>query len=330
MMILRGSLFIAWMLSTPIAHADLVREGKAIPRLALTFEGLPGVGSFENHPMASIEKIAKTMRTHLVPYPVIFVAGAKIEKHTAAQKALEYWGKKEYSAFSLTWSGRPMTSIPTAEETIEELRKNQNWIAGFRYLGKDRGFRFPEMKVERGTKKRRELVKHLNKKQYKVVPVTLTILDGPFCEAYDRINDKDGARRVELRKLYLQYIQALFDYWLPVQRRYFKDNPTWILNFQLCDLNADFMEEFLVWAESNGHETEGARDSIKHTFYKKDLPRYLTPDARSVFESFGRQRLADYETSPDPQLPSVFDAIWKPRLERVASPPATPVGRTLQ
>lgn len=309
------------------AAADTL-DGKSVPRLALTFEGLPGVGAFERHPYASIEKLANSLRVHLTPYPVIFVSGGKLEKHEAGMKALEFWAKKEYSAFSLTWSGRPMTEIPE-NEMIEEVQKNQNWVAEFRYLGKDRGFRFPEMKVESGTKKRRELVKHLNRKQYKVIPVTLALQDGPFCEAYDQIPEKDAVRKTNLRKLYLEYIQAAFDYWLPIHRRYFRGNPPWILSFKLCDLNAEFMDEFLTWSKSRGHQTEGARDSIKHTFYKKDLPRYITPDSRSVLESFGRQKLKGYETSDDPQLTSAFETIWAPKIKRVVNPPPTPVGRTI-
>ncbi len=311
------------------AQASDIPDGKLMPRLSFTFEGLPGVGEFEKHPLASTEKIVQALRAHMTPYPVMFVAGGKVEKHTAALKALEFWTKKEYSAFSFPWSGRPMTEIPESE-LIEEVRKNQNWIATYRTIGNDRGFRFPEMKVESGTKKRRELVKHLNDRQYKVVPITLGIQDGPFCEAYDRIPDKDALKRTEFRKVYLEYIQANFDHWLPIQRQFFKDNPPWILSFKLCDLNAEFMNEFLEWVHRRGHITEGVRDSIKHLFYRKDLPRYLTPDARSVFESFGRHRQRDYETSQDPQLLETYEANWKGRVERVISPPPTPVGRTIE
>jgi len=144
---------------------------------------------------------------------------------------------------------------------------------GARRDRKVRFFRHPYLHTGSDRATRHEIGQFLNRRGYRVAPVTIDTQDWLFAEVYSWAWSRRNQANCEaIRRAYLSYLGALVDHTQAISAEALGREPPQVLLLHANALNFDSIEQVLDVFVSRGYSFESIEDALKDPAYEEDVP----------------------------------------------------------
>jgi peptidoglycan/xylan/chitin deacetylase (PgdA/CDA1 family) len=232
---------VCLMAGSPNAHA---RTGK----VALTFDDLPGLSLFHDQPYVNYlnKTLLRGLKRRRLP-AIGFVNENKLDEIDRPQQIanLETWLAAGMNLGNHTFSHESPETLG-AKGYIDDIARGEPVT---RSLLARRGkslswFRYPYLETGAPAEVKREIDDWLATHGYRVAPVTIDADDWEFAEPYDdAISRHDEARRLRIRKQYLDYTERTVAWYQSASNALFGRQIAFVMLLHATRLNADCIDD---------------------------------------------------------------------------------------
>lgn len=168
-----------------------------------------------------------------------------------------------------SYSHRDLNRVPLAQFEADVIRGEQ--VTG--KLLKDRGqrlryFRHPFLHSGGDLTKRRAFEDFLQKRGYRIAPVTVDNYDYVFARAYERaLARRDQKRADEIGRQYVAYMNDIFAFHEDQSRKILGREPAQTLLIHANLLNADYLDELAAMMRKRGYRFVSLTDALEDPAY---------------------------------------------------------------
>lgn len=277
----------------------LVTSG-ADRQVAITIDDLPWGGDGGSRRLADVrtmtERLLKPLRDERIPAIGFVNAGKRMEFDDAGMREiLDVWLDYGADLGNHTYSHLDINEVPLDEYTADVVKGEPLLRAALAARGKSlRYYRHPFLRTGRTPETKRELQAFLDRRGYRVAPVTLDNSDYQYAGLYTRPEYRERVRRE-----YIPYMESVIAFFeqrsIEVVGREFPQ----ILLIHANELNADMMPDLLAMLRRRGYRFVSIDQALADEAYS--LPeKYAGRGGFSWIHRWSKTKTMPSKGEPDP------------------------------
>jgi peptidoglycan/xylan/chitin deacetylase (PgdA/CDA1 family) len=312
-----------------LAQPAAAREAPG--KVALTFDDLPALSLFADQPYVNYlnDMLLRGLKRHHLP-AIGFVNESKLNEIDRAQQIanLRKWldagmnlGNHTFSHESPDELGGPgyiadiAKGEPVTRELLAEHHKKLEW------------FRHPYLETGVPEAVKREIDNWLTAHGYRIAPVTIDADDWEFAEPYDdAIARHDEARRLRIKKQYLEYTERTVAWYQKASEGLFGRRIALVMLLHDSRLNADSIDDLAALLKRRNLRGVTLDEAMKDPAYRTHDP-YVGHDGIEWNERWSQELHKDlpWASYEDPPKNIVEEYDRNSHDQRPARPVTPPV-----
>ena len=263
------------ILALVVSFSSPALAGEPIP-MAITIDDIPAAG--DSHPQTSWKESAKvaieTLKKHKAGGVYGFTNGILAENMQERIDIMKMWRDAGFLFGNHTYSHKDLTAV-TPEAFIADIEKNESVLIDYAASIEElKWLRYPFLHEGNTTEKRYAIRSYLNRRGYKIAPVTVDFEDWAWGSPYVRCSKKgDQARIKELEDSFLKHAQARLRYSIDLagyiygSQRVIKH----VLLLHLSHFTSRMLDRLLLLYEKEmGVKWIGFKEAMTEPIYKED------------------------------------------------------------
>ncbi len=245
-------------------------------KIALTFEELPYMKPLGYwRPREVSNTILRTLEIEKVT-AAGFVVQVKVEDDPPTYIILSDWASRGHIIGNQTWGDADLNEI-SAEEFLEHAIDGQKYLkkisrlekVDFRYL------RFPQLHEGNDERKRKDVLKALDRGNYRIAHVSVKTADALFNRPFIE-NETDSAKIAKLKQLYLAHIGKALDYAESQSQKVFGRNIAHVLQLHAGIATATFLPDLIAVLRERGYSLVPMPEALEDPAYQTE-ENYVGP-----------------------------------------------------
>jgi peptidoglycan/xylan/chitin deacetylase (PgdA/CDA1 family) len=269
---MRRAIVFLWTLACLCLTAGAGGARAQTGKVALTFDDLPALSVFDNQPYVNYlnYKLLHGLKRHRLP-ATGFVNEGKLDEIDRPQQIaiLEKWLAAGMDLGNHTFSHESPVDIgakayiadisrgePVTRRLLERRGKRLGW------------FRHPYLETGFPEAEKREIDAWLAEHGYRVAPVTIDADDWEFAEPYDdAIARHDEARRLRIKKQYLEYTDRAVEWYQGASDAMFGRQIAFVWLLHATRLNADCIDDLAAILRRRNLQAVSLEEAMKDPAY---------------------------------------------------------------
>ncbi len=258
-------------------------------KIALTFEELPYMKPLGYwRPREVSNTILRTLEAEKIT-AAGFVVQVKVEDDPPTYIILSDWAGRGHIIGNQTWGDADLNEI-SAEEFLEHAVDGQKYLkkisrlekVDFRYL------RFPQLHEGNEERKRKDVLKALDRGNYRIAHVSVKTSDALFNRPFIE-NETDSEKIAQLRQLYLAHIAKTLDYAESQSQKVFGRNIAHVLQLHDGIATATFLPDLIAALRQRGYTFVSMPEALEDPAYQTE-ENYIGPLGLSFIDRVAATR----------------------------------------